>query len=331
MPSASFEIFNLVFEAARSRGAGADLPLFVADRQLSIVLMPTYAQRVRSLRSRRGVTGTATLSIPLASLAETEEAGLIADRVCDLLTLATGTLVTWNNSILTDDDGQSRPGLIRSAPTRGYNGGWPLIDRRMAPHLSSFVEQTYPVYVELEQSLQLRRVIHAYADAMSSAFLETRALLIGALGEFLTLRAAEVVGLENDAIPRPIVEHLHGAFVAEMDETLGRELAREALTSDVAAEIRQTVLDKLSHLGDRSLRQKLAAVNEHFNAGLSPGEIRSFVITRNNMAHRMEFSDSPDSGDQFRHMRYVVDRILLALLRYNGPFVDCRTLERHTR
>jgi hypothetical protein len=86
---------------------------------------------------------------------------------------------------------------------------------------------------------------------------------------------------------------------------------------------------KLAYVADPTLRERLGAASAAIGAGLSNPEIRAFVDTRNALAHRMTFDAKKGTPyNQYAGVRHVVDRLLLGLLRYRGPFIDCRRHER---
>jgi hypothetical protein len=86
---------------------------------------------------------------------------------------------------------------------------------------------------------------------------------------------------------------------------------------------------KLQHVVDLTLRDKLRQADLLLSAGVAAPEIDAFVDTRNDLAHDMKFDAARGKpSDQYLAVRYVVDRFLLGLLHYHGPFIDCRKMAR---
>jgi hypothetical protein len=105
---------------------------------------------------------------------------------------------------------------------------------------------------------------------------------------------------------------------------LGTRFSR--LTTEHVDRALKGVEGKLQWIAEPNLAYKLERVNDHLAAGLLPDDIRAFVKVRNDLAHGMTFDRKRGKPyRQYSAVRYVVDRLLLAILDYHGPFLDCRS------
>lgn len=326
--TARFALLNVVFDG----NVYTDYPDGFARDTIELnvdghILRLTQVRNHGELRRTIARTGgSATTAMLKTSVARSELPALraVVGRVCDLLTFATANLVTWRQYRAATAQGTVVGGESRPVPTRGYSGG-AMIDRQNAAELIHFVESTYVAFTRLEGPFQLHRVASAYIDGINSAFLETQALALGVLGEYLIGRWLE----QHDPNYRVVPEHIAKPLLRALT-VVGRQFVISHATLAKTLEgARRAMEERLPHVCNPSLRQKLEHVNDGLGAGIEAVAIGSFAQTRNDLAHRMAFNVKRGSErDQYRNMRYVVDRLLLSLLEYQGPFIDFRTREK---
>lgn len=334
---ATFRLTNLAFEGSeftsspRTDGPPQlrrDTVRVVLDGiQATLTQAANYRDALQRARATEAVAITAVLRLPVANVEAMEQTLRTARRVCTLLTLATGNLVTWVAWRLSASDGAVVREEHRTAITRKMAGSG-VIDARDPAELVAFVETAYPRFVELEQRFELHRVAHAYVDGLMGSFLQTRALAMGVLAEYVVGRflADARVRLKifaSRAGARLLRQHLARQVQACLPE-LARRLNLQ-LADDAIADMSQAFENKLAFLNEPTLNHKLTELARRLDVDLTEDDIRRFVHTRNELAHRMDFDDSSRPSVQYFHMRYVVERLLLGVLGYRGPFVDCRT------
>jgi hypothetical protein len=278
----TFDLTNLFLwpeeQRPRTDGPGARgvIVLRAAGRELVLRPAPDHEGIREHLRDHHGCAITASLETRVTSRDELDLVIAVVDRVCALLSLARGTLVTWlYYEIATAREYIASYG--RNAKTKDYCGS-ELIESNRRGETSGFVQQVYERYAQIEATFEMLRVIHARLDVNEGAFLETRGLVGVALVEYLASAYSREFGFGS---------------------------------ADQSA----------------SLTDKLALMCEALHAGFEANEIRAVGRTRNHLAHRPRFA----SGDPYvEHLQltHFLDVILLRLLGYSGPYVDCRTWER---
>lgn len=290
-----------------------------------------YEQAMKRIRSGAEAVVTASLRVSAANLEDIEQLEQTARRICSLLTLATGNLVTWVSWRLGTADGTVLREAYRTAIRRRMTGSG-AIDTREPDELVSFLETAYPRFLELEARLELHRVADAYVDGMVGSFLQTKALAIGVLMEYIVGRylADAKVRLRIFAsragarlVRKSLIERMR-TCIPEAVDSAGLILAQEAMDR-----IARAFENKLAFLNEPTLNDKLTELAQRVSVNLTEEDIRKFVQTRNELAHRMDFHRNSTRSAQYFHMRYVVERVLLSLLGYRGPYVDCRTWTRH--
>jgi hypothetical protein len=216
--------------------------------------------------------------------------------------------------------------IRRAAPVRPFVNGPPLIGRAEPELICRFIERGYAPFDTWRSPLQLNAVVHAYADGLASGFLETKSLAFAVLGEFLTNRVLGVQNVECSLLPKRVVKEVRRLLTVKAEPIIRLGTRFTGLTSARIDRAVKGVAGKLNWITEPDLAYKIERVNEHLDAGLLPADIRTFVGVRNDLAHRMTFDRKRGKPFwQYSSVRYVVDRLLLAVLDYHGPFLDCRS------
>lgn len=278
----TFDVTNVFFATDERRsplvGDGNDgvIVLVVAGRELVLRNAVNQESRREYLRENGGVAVTAAIEVRVTSRDDAEDATRVVDRVCALLSLSRGTLVTWISYEIVGVSGSYIAGCSRSAKTKDYCAST-LIDSERRGETRNFVQSVYDRYTQVETSFEMLRVIHARLDVNDGAFLETRGLVGSAL-----------------------VEYLATAYAREFGSA-----------------------DQLSG----SLVDKLLFVSGDLRAGFSSTEVRSIARTRNHLAHRLRFA-TEDPPAEHSVLKHFLDVLILRLIGYSGPYVDCRTWQR---
>ena len=278
----TFDLTNLFLwpeeQRPRTDGPGTSgvIVLRVAGRELVLRRGPDHEGIREHLREHHGCAITASLETRVTGRDELDPVIAVVDRVCALLSLARGTLVTWLYYEIATQTREHISSYGRYAKTKDYCGS-ELIESNRRGETSGFVHQVYERYAEIEATFEMLRVIHARLDVNEGAFLEARGLVGAAL-----------------------VEYLASAYAREFGSVADRSA---------------------------SLTDKLALMCKALHGGFEAKEIRAVGRTRNHLAHRLRFASS-DPYVEHSKLTNFLDVILLRLLGYSGPYVDCRTWER---
>jgi hypothetical protein len=206
-----FGVANLICDAALTTETGSGfrrdrLQFDLGGLAVELQQVPDYKAVCAVLQATRGVGVTYTLRFLGDCPRQQEEA---VERLCNLLTLATGTLVTWTEQRL------ARRAItierLRSAITRGYSPNR-LIGEHDAAGLVRFVNQASGVFTRLDRLLPIRKMAHAWCDVSSGAFLETRALTVCSSMDLLTSVIGRAAQWPAGFRTAPYAERLMGAL-----------------------------------------------------------------------------------------------------------------------
>lgn len=199
-----FDLVNLALRGIEmsERGTGGfwrdTVNLQLGDAKVQLRQMENYEEVKRELRWLHGVGVTFTARVEGVA----DDEGLhVIEKLCCLLTLATGSLVTWSASRTVDAEGAVTCLRYRSAITRGYRRTC-LLPNEKPEVVKSFVERAWPLLQRLEGVVGLRRLAHAWSDLGAAAFLETRALIAASLMDLLTGRVRAACGIVDLIPPR---------------------------------------------------------------------------------------------------------------------------------
>ena len=75
-------------------------------------------------------------------------------------------------------------------------------------------------------------------------------------------------------------------------------------------------------LNRRPLKLKIEGLAKWLDLKLEPDEVEKFVATRNNLAHEGRFPDAGTPVEYYQRMQHLIDRIVLRLFDYHGPYYD---------
>jgi hypothetical protein len=315
-----FVTVNLVFSVpVRPPDANKQsLPLMLDGVPVKIEQVVDYDEATRRLPGRHSVHVTAEVIVP-RSVAFDAAQDLVGD-LCSVLSLAQGTLVNWIFCEQRDAAGQAVFAVHHPAVTRGYSGALPLIDPRSPKEMPTFVEAVFGRFRELKTSYQLPVVSRACSDVRTTGFLETRCLQLLSIMEFVIGRNAVFGGQEFIMDDRQFQKRL-GALKRAISELLC--LAFPELGKQKA----NRMTEHLRGLNFTTFRRRLRGAATSFGVHLDNEQVEAIAATRNELVHRAAFA-TDDEMKEFQRVQSVLDRLLLGLLGYRGPYIDASTFER---
>ena len=82
------------------------------------------------------------------------------------------------------------------------------------------------------------------------------------------------------------------------------------------------MLGNVRGVNRRSFSWKLNNLAKWLNIKFEPGEIERFVEIRNKLAHEGRFPEVGTPTENYKKMQHVMDRLMLKLLDYQGPYYD---------
>lgn len=307
-----------------------------ATTKAELLMVPGFRSIFDRIRALKGTAVTCELAIMTQENLTKNQMDQVAADVSYLLSVAQGCKVTW---IYRDEEGAD--GLLctehRMSKTTPFNQlelvpTHPYAVSEEFTDLQQFVEMTYPTYVRRRDSWGLGLgPIDSYLEAKAEAdYLETRGAKLAVALESLKhryLRSGEASTTE---------------FVIEGFDQLLSELvsaASKVLPDQYARVVDQNALrDRLRGLNRRSFSQIIKHLASDIGLHLNSTERGKFVTSRNVLVHQGQFyckavqageakrtrtpKDTP--VEEYFFMVNILDRIILALLGYSGPYLDRR-------
>lgn len=310
---------QLMFQITNLEIFRANTEVKLSNYSVRIEKLPDHESRLRKLKAQAGVDVTCRIVMCVADSSALEEAKEVVHRLCRLLTLATGTLVSAINVEVTDVDNdlscvEHWPRVVRRFTPD------PLIDNRTPSEISRFLESTYERYHELETAFGLNSVVSSFVDVRASGFIETRGLALVAEVDSLANRFAQMTDSSN-RIDEELFRDRFPALRIGLVTLLAEHFP------DLPNKEIEAIAETAKGMYRRSFSSKLSAVCRHFRVPTNSRERTEFVLSRNELVHNARFRKALPSLE-FRHMIHFFDKLLLSILNYNGWYINAVTFER---
>lgn len=318
-----FGLTNLEFlgtnSYVRHRADGArtwrlELPVDIVDQQVIIRPLDDYTERMSTVKTLRAIDVTCEAMVELGHSETQESVVALLDDLCLLLSLAKGCLIQWIYYQLCSESGTVLKTYHRDAVTKPYSP-LPLIPSQPAEDLSYFVERTFDRFGEQKGWWDLRKTILGYVDArLEQDFLESRGLKLAIVMDYLETRYLSQLGKTT-----VLREAVFGAQLNTLHERVSgvlRDVFPEATDNEIALMAKHT-----QGLKYYPLRQALREMFGELGLGVSSDELQRFMDNRNKLVHYGEFR-SKDYPQEYRFMIAFVDKVLLAILAYDGYYYD---------
>jgi hypothetical protein len=291
------------------------LPLEINGLNITIYPDINYNKLVKKMESTKTSTVTSYLEIYHNILSKEEIIALVAN-LCSLLSFAKGTEVIWPYYQEVDDTGKVITSIHNSCISGNF-GSWELIPYN-ALDLKPFLETTYNMYVRLSNEYELNEIIHTIVSSkLDGSFLELRALKITSAIDVLRGRWAKPHG------------RIRITSQNKFDKC--KKLLRILINDPVKLEIRpdqiSQMLNKIPELNRPSLRDVLTEMVVDIGAEVPIDQIEAFTKTRNKLVHESHFA-TEDQYQEFTNIIHLADILIITLLGYQGPYIDCRNWRR---
>ncbi|MCA9892602.1 MAG: hypothetical protein KC615_06435 [Anaerolineae bacterium] len=255
--------------------------------------------------------------------------------ICNLLSIALCNKVNWIAYELVGEDESVVERIHRNRVTMPYSS-FMLIDSLRLGNLREFLQSSYQPYVEFNQLVPyeqkegpqkftfMRFVTHMYLSAKGLGFIEMRALTLCSLVEVLTNVICDKLEY-GKLLPRgdfgKIKSDLHKAT-----ENIIRSKLPD-IDNVTISQFQNTIQNRRS-LEDRLIR----FIDEYripvdYILGESKGtdnidDVGRFKRNRNKLTHQMKFQND-DSQGEYLFLLHFLDRIILAILQYDGkPYIN---------
>jgi hypothetical protein len=294
-----FTVANLLFLGISESGTTTTLELDGVPVKLQ--RLPDYEERSKAVK-RDGVTATSEIRIP--AQVGLQAAIELAGDVCELCSLARGTVIGWICCDLVTATGEQRYSHHIPALLYPYAGGLPLIDPRFPRELKEFLETGLAPYRELRGTYEFRTVVHASCMVRGHGFLDTRALTCVSLLEHILLKDAELHGGVT-VLPEGLFKERLPKLMAGV-----KALLQLGFPDAVNEQIAQ-ITGHVQGFNWSSPRQRLRRMAKRIGIAhteLSSAEIDRILDTRNSLVHRLKFFTEDRVGEYLR-LVWILDRL----------------------
>lgn len=291
------------------------MTLSLGSKQVQIRQTSDYDQEVATLRTQCGVRVTCTATITLSRPSEIDDSISMIDVLCDIMSVARGTLVSWT-SFEIQTANEVRPySLYRNSVTRRY-ASTELIDDNDRYNTKLFLENGFQRCTELHKDFKIRRIARAYTETRDGPFIETRSLQIAVIIEYLSNVKARL-GNRTNFIDCNIFETGWSSFKAKA------ELVLKETYPDIDKKHCSQILASMHGLMNRRpLNWKLCSLAKWLEISFGTDEIKVFIQTRNELAHEGRFPENDTPTVHYLRMQHFLDRLMLRFLGYRGPYYD---------
>lgn len=304
----------------------------VGGYEVVIKRVPEYQERLQMIKGLKGIAVVSEAVVDVSSIDEVPEVCGLMDDLSILFSLARGVKIDWIcYEALSEQDGCIER-YHRCVVVKPYSG-FPLISEN---NLKAFIEETYPFLHKLKdhwiksccQEEQnpwwYQQAVDALADAkLEQDFLELRGLKLAALLDFISGIYLKDKNSEHIA-PEENFESKRADLEKEMLKVLQRFFSNRQ-AKEMCKHVRG--------LNWPTFRQTLRKMTEDLGLSVPRDILGKIVEYRNELVHRMHFfKDSANSCgtkrkemdpyEAYRAMLDYVGKLLLAILRYEGYYLD---------
>lgn len=272
---------------------------------------------IKELNATHGIalTAEATLSATSGHVTAADET---ISKLCHLLTLAQGSTVSWIYRDSLDELGEVVATFCGNAITKPYGAPHQLI----ADHDTyAFVQETFPAWDDAAALWEIRNAILGYTDAKIEVdYFELRALKMAVVIEHLKRVYLERTGREY-TMPQEL-------FEGKFEDLRSRIMAvLKQLFPDQTGATLGRLLPGLRGLNRTSFKDAVKAVLAELRLPVDNNELAALVLIRDRLVHSMQFSSELELSPLQQHglLTTFAGRLILAALRYEGPYYDWRT------
>jgi hypothetical protein len=295
------------------------MPLEIKGLDITIFPNEYYKKLKEEMCATKACTVTSYLEISHSALSKEAVLDVVAN-LCSLLSFAKGTEIIWPYHQEMDETGTVILSVHRSSITSNF-GTWEIIPHNNPTDLKIFIETIYERYIDLSKDYELNKIIHTIViSKLDGSFLELRALNVTSAIDFLRGRWAKIHGRVK------IVPSNKFKKCKKSLNSLINDFIKIGITTDQTNQI----LNKIPELNRPSLKETLKEMAVDIRSDISTDQIELFTTTRNKLVHEACFA-THNQYQEFVNIISLVDNLIMTLLGYQGPYVDCLSWERVAR
>lgn len=319
----SFEISNFLFTGTEKEIHKVDeqeqnefslLPLKLGDREIQIRKVSNYKEVETILWAQKGVETTCTANTNIDNPAELDEIISTIDALCDMASVARGTLINWSAFEIKALGGAPIFSTYRDSVIRRY-ASFELLKRSDVQNSKHFLERGYLRSLELAAEFQITRIARAFTETRDGPFIETRSLLIAVLTEYLA-------GIRSRLDNR--VYFMGEDIFMEGWETIKNSIGNilSKTYPKVKKEFLRAMIGNAKGLNRRPFSWQISNLAKWLDIKFDKVEIDNFIATRNSLAHTGSFPKDGTPVEHYKRMQHFLDRIMLRLFDYHGSYYD---------
>lgn len=254
--------------------------------------------------------------IVLGSLEQNSEIEEQVDDLCHLISFMTGDYVDYYKFDYYEGDEMaprysSSKGTLSNAVIQNNQ---PLISELPPTDYRDFIENSFNNYKLLKDELELKYIVEYYTKIRREEYLEIKCLLCFILLECLADKAKEYYKKINDPIRNPNIGRFKSKL-REIDFDEIKKLSDEAVSklADALAIPYPPLPALIKHIMSRNNMQYEDKESELW------GWRKDFV-------HKGLSTVSPSKTYQKRYLTLIhfIDRLILSILHYNGPYCNAK-------
>ncbi len=296
-----FDLTNFVFGGAK-HSIHLEQPPYQAD----ISPQDDYDSAIETLRAAKGQKITATLRISSIDGRGLNLPGVedLADEICVVASLATGTKATWLNYRVPNSNAPLAY-AHRDSVTKPFSNKLDLLGWR--PDLDAILTDWAAANRPAEARKYDKRMIDYFLDGVSATqFLETNGLALAALIDATTAHHARETGVES---------------IVPVDEWKSRKAdLKGAIASVFEPESAARLARNLEGLNRRPFRENLEDLFDSLS--LPKPDLRLLLAIRNSLVHDAAFPDGIRPRDAYRVLLWSTFAILARTVGFTGQLED---------
>jgi hypothetical protein len=291
-------------------------------------------QRVQILK---GIEVTCEVIVNIAVDEDTARLEKVVNDLCYLLSVSQGTTIQW---VYCDHYEKSGKCLSRKHAARIVKAYSPLSIINIAREVMIFLEKTYDAFVTNRELYQLDMLIEAYLAAKDENDpLQLRGVKLAVAIEALKAVLLKVPELNTTEY---ILEYdFFKSLRGKIQKFMSQELKKE---KNIDKTERDAMYKKLPELNRRAFEDVLTAFFNHIGLRVEAQDLDHFISSRNSLVHQVRFYSETATEDERKKVEpfhsleeeyfflvSFLDKVILKLLGYSGPYSDWSSLPNPTR
>lgn len=329
-----FGICNFMFGSTNN---SETIDIKLEEQNFIIEKHPNYLDLGNSIRIHRNTSLTSIIRVinPIYDIGATE---LDIQHLCFLLSVATGTKISWIYFDALSDDGNCVYRIHYDQARKPYVN-LPTLNTESILDLKDFINTTFYILKSRRKDFEIEYIISAWLDARPEhTYLQSRAINLVVMIEMALKEHRKRHPESRHLIENDLFNEKKSSLKKEFKKLLKSELG------ELPKEIMVEIVQKMNDWNRPSFGKTFEKLLNEIDLLIPPNEISLFVKSRNSLVHAGTFyaiakyeeekekqkepvpdeipqSVTEESMKEFWFLLSVTDRILLKILGYKGTYV----------